>query len=64
MNIVTGEIREIYDQDGTTTARVTVKGAIVHVPISFLPHARVGDTVLIESGVAISFVQPEPQEEN
>lgn len=64
MNIVSGEIREIYIKDGTTVARVNVKGAVVHVPIGFLPDAKVGDTVLIESGVAISIIQPESQEEN
>jgi hydrogenase maturation factor len=64
MNIVSGEIREIYVKDGTTMARVNVKGAVVHVPVIFLPDARVGDNVLIESGVAISIIQPEPQEEN
>jgi hydrogenase maturation factor len=64
MNIVSGEIREIYVEDGTTTARVNVRGAVLRVPIIFLPHAKVGDTVLIESGVAISIIQPETYKED
>lgn len=63
MNIFSGEIQELYIKDGTTMARVNVKGAVIHVPIIFLPDAKVGDTVLIESGVAISIIQPEPHHE-
>lgn len=63
MNIISGEIREIYVQEGVTMAKVKVKGAYVHAPIMFLPDVKVGDTVLIESGVAISKVEEHPKEE-
>ncbi len=64
MNIVSGEIREIYVQDGVTVAQVKVKGAIVRASILFLPEAQVGDTVLVESGVAISKVDQQSKEED
>jgi hydrogenase maturation factor len=63
MNIVSGEIREIYAQEGMTMAKVKVKGAYLHAPVLFLPEAIVGDTVLVESGVIISKVEEHPQEE-
>jgi hydrogenase maturation factor len=63
MNLVSGEICEIFVQDGITMAKVSVSGAIIQVPILFLPEVRVGDVVLIESGVAISKVEELSKEE-
>ena len=63
MNLLTGVVEEIYMQEGTTMGRVSIKGATLRVPLVFLPDAVVGDTVLIESGVAISRVQPQNIEE-
>ncbi|MEK6754846.1 MAG: HypC/HybG/HupF family hydrogenase formation chaperone [Bacteroidota bacterium] len=59
MNFVTGQIEEIYVEEGTAMARVKVHGAFMRVPLTFLLDARVGDTILIESGVAISKVESE-----
>jgi len=64
MNLVSGEIVEIYIEDGAAVARVSVRGAVTHASLMFLPEARVGDTILMESGVAISKVQPEKVKEN
>ncbi len=64
MNLVSGEIVEIFVEEGTTVGKVSVRGAQLSVPLIFLPNARVGDTILIESGVAISTVEPEPQEDH
>lgn len=58
MNIMTGEIIEIYIEDGTVMAKVRVRGAYVRVPLLLLMDAKVGDRILIESGVAISKVEP------
>ena len=63
MNLLTGTIEEIYVEECTTMARVSVKGAHIRVPLYFLPEAGVGDVVLIESGVAISRIQPQNIEE-
>ncbi len=57
MSLVSGAILEIYVEDGITMAKVTVKGAIVRVPVLLLSQASVGDVVLIDSGVAISRVE-------
>jgi len=63
MNFITGDIEEIYVEDGSAIARVNVRGAMVRVPLTFLLEAKVGDTILIESGVAISKVEPEQAQE-
>jgi hydrogenase maturation factor len=63
VNLLTGVLEEIYVHDGTTMGRVSIKGATIRVPLMFLPDAVVGDTVLIESGVAISRVQTQNTEE-
>jgi hydrogenase maturation factor len=54
MNPVSGRIVEIYIEGGTTKAKVSVGGAHVRVMMTFLMDARVGDEVLIESGLALS----------
>ena len=60
MNLLSGRIEEIYVVDGTTMGRVGVGHAFLRVPLTFLIEAHVGDTVLVESGVAISRVEPHP----
>ena len=57
MNPVSGRIAEIYLEDGSTRARVNVGGAQYRVLMTLLMDARVGDEVLIDSGVAISRIQ-------
>jgi hydrogenase maturation factor len=59
MNIITGQLVEIFVADGTTMGKVSVRGAYVKVPLTFLMSAKVGDTVVIESGVAISVSEQE-----
>ncbi len=60
MNLLSGQIEEIYVAEGTTMGRVRVGHAFLRVPLTFLIEAHVGDTVLVESGVAISRVEPQP----
>ena len=57
MNPYSGEIAEIYLDEGTTMANVVVKGVLVRVPLTLVMNARVGDSVLIESGVAIGTIE-------
>jgi hydrogenase maturation factor len=64
MNLLTGTIREIFIKGGNPMARVSVRGAIMQVPLLFVAEARVGDEILISSGVAISIVRQEQQKEN
>jgi hydrogenase maturation factor len=63
MNLVEGQIDEIYSGSDTTMAKVRIGGAYLRVPLTFLVDAKVGDTILIESGVAIAKVaSPNSQE--
>jgi hydrogenase maturation factor len=57
MNFVQGEIDELYVESGIEMAKVRVHGAFLRVPVTFLIDAKVGDTILIESGVAIAKVE-------
>lgn len=59
MNVLTGEVVEIYVEDGKSMGKVSVHGAFVHVALMLLMDAKVGDTVLIDSGVALSRVETE-----
>lgn len=54
MNLVAGEIVEIYSNNGTTTAKIQVRGAYLRVPLTLVAGAKVGDSILVESGVAIA----------
>ena len=63
MNLLYGQICKIEQRDGIPMATVSVGGARVQVSVLFLPEAKVGDVVLIESGVAISKVEQLNQEE-
>lgn len=59
MNLVTGEIVEVYLDTWTKMAKVRVNGAFIRVPLLLLPDAKVGDHVLVEGGVAIAVVRTE-----
>jgi hydrogenase maturation factor len=56
MNLVTGEIVEIRKEPWMNLAKVRVNGAFFQVPLMFVPQARVGDRILVESGIAIAVV--------
>lgn len=58
MNIVTGEIARIVVEHQSTVAHVNVRGAVFRVPLALLPEARLGDTVVIHAGVAVSIIRP------
>ncbi|MBI3579801.1 MAG: HypC/HybG/HupF family hydrogenase formation chaperone [Ignavibacteriales bacterium] len=64
MNLVSGELVEIYIEGGTTMGKVRVNGAFVRAPLTFLMEAKVGDKILMESGVAISKVETENLQEH
>ncbi len=63
MNLHTGQLEEIYIENGTAMGRVNVNGAFMRVPLFFLLDAKVGDTILIEAGVGISIYQDETETE-
>ncbi len=64
MNLLSGELTEIYIAEGTTMGKVRVGGAFTRVPLTFLMEAKVGDKILMESGVAISKVEVENLQEH
>lgn len=63
MPLVTGQITEIFEEDGIRTARISVGGAIARIRLDLLRTAVVGDTVLAEAGVGIALVNPEQEKE-
>ena len=64
MNLFSGRIEEIYVEEGMTMGKVNVRGALLRISLTFLTEAKIGDTVLIESGVAISRTEIEIMDEH
>jgi hydrogenase maturation factor len=64
MNIMTGQIEEIFVNEGMTMGKISIRGAYLKVPLTFLMEAKVGDKIVIESGVAISKSEQEQPNEN
>ena len=50
----TGQISEIFQQDGLRFGRLRVGGAITRIVLELVPEVKVGDTVLVHAGVAVS----------
>lgn len=64
MRLMSGEIVEVYAEQGIAMGKVRVGGAFLRVPLMFVEGAAAGDRVLIESGVAIARITSEsPMEE-
>lgn len=57
MNLVAGEVVQIYTREEVKMAKVRVRGTMIHVPLTLVPVADVGDCVLVESGVAIAKIE-------
>ena len=56
MNLLYGEIVEVFSQDGMRMGKVRVADATKNIPLDLLTDARPGDRVLVCDGVAISKV--------
>ena len=54
MTDLTGEIVDIYLDGGSAKAEVRVGGKTLRVPLTLLMEARVGDTVVVQSGMAVA----------
>ena len=63
MNLVYGEIVEVFSEDGILFGRVRVHGATKKIPLGLLTDAAQGDRVLICDGVAISKVADSSEKE-
>ena len=56
MNLLYGDIVEIFSQDGMRMGKVRVAGAVKNIPLELLTDVQSGDRVLVCDGVAISRV--------
>ena len=54
MGVLSGELVEIYLEDGKTVGVVRVGRATTRVAMMLLMNAKVGDSVMIYSGIALS----------
>ena len=57
MNLVYGEIIEVFSENGLLMGKIRVRGATRKIPLGLLTDAARGDRVLICDGVAISKVE-------
>ncbi len=56
MNLLYGELIEVFSEDGMRFGKVRVTGAIQKVPLELLTDVEPGDTILVCDGVGISKV--------
>jgi hydrogenase maturation factor len=59
MNLIYGEIVEVFVEDGVQMGRVRVGRALKKIPLELLTMPRCGDKVLVCDGVAINKVEEE-----
>jgi hydrogenase maturation factor len=63
MNLISGRVVEIFMDNGVRKGKVQVGKAFTNVVLTFVTEARVGDLLLIDSGVAIGiFSEPQSKE--
>ena len=56
MNLLYGEIVEIFSQDAMRMGKVRIAGAVKNIPLELLTDVQSGDRVLVCDGVAVSKV--------
>lgn len=61
MNLVYGEIVELFVEDAMRFAKIRIGGVFKNVSLELLADAERGDTVLVCDGVAISKVEEMPK---
>jgi hydrogenase maturation factor len=59
MNLIYGQIVELFTENGMQMGHVRVSGALKKVPLDLLTEPRCGDRVLLCDGVAINKVEEE-----
>lgn len=64
MILVAGHIVQLFEQDGTRMAKVQVSAALISVSVARTSEVRVGDSVLVDSGVAIAKIENRITEED
>jgi hydrogenase maturation factor len=63
VNLLSGEIVQISSEGDTRIAKVKIGGAFTRVPLTLITNGKVGDTILIESGVAIAKITEQRRKE-
>jgi hydrogenase maturation factor len=63
VNLFSGKIVQISNEGDTRIAKVKIGGAFARVPLSLIADGKVGDTILIESGVAIAIISEQRTKE-
>ena len=63
MNLVYGEVAEIFFQHGMQMGKVRVGGVVKNIPLELLTDAQPGDRVLLCNGVAIGKVSSSAKRE-
>ena len=56
MNLLYGDIMEVFSQDGMRMGKIRVAGTMKNIPLELLADAQPGDRVLVCDGVAIGKV--------
>jgi hydrogenase maturation factor len=56
MNLVCGELVEVFSEEGLRFGKIRVSGAMKKVPLELLTDVKPGDTILVCDGVGISKV--------
>ncbi len=59
MNLLFGEVIDLFFEDGVPMGKVRCGGARINVPVKLVSDIRRGDPVLVCDGVAISKVEDE-----
>lgn len=54
MNLFVGRIEEVRKTEAGREGTISVRGARIEVLLDIVPEARVGDSVLVHAGVALS----------
>jgi hydrogenase maturation factor len=57
MNLIYGEVVDVFQEEGMRFGKVRVGGAIAHALLELLTDTKRGDRVLLCDGVAISKVE-------
>ncbi len=60
---IPGQIREIYESNGTRMARVDFGGILKEICLAYLPAATVGEYTIIHAGFAITLVDEKSAQE-
>ncbi len=63
MTLVVGRLVSVWTDALGCAGRISVRGAVLEVALDLVPGAAVGDTLLVESGVALQVMRDVPREE-